>query len=83
MTPLEDAQAFVLESCPPLVPVRLAREEAGGLVLAEVVVSTEVVPPFDNTAVDGYAVRSADVAIVPVELDVIYEIAAGAAPTRS
>ena len=80
MTPLEDAQAFVLESCPPLVPVRLAREEAGGLVLAEVVVSTEVVPPFDNTAVDGYAVRSADVAIVPVELDVIYEIAAGAAP---
>ena len=80
MTPLEDAQAFVLESCPPREPVMLAREEAGGLVLAEVVVSTELVPPFDNTAVDGYAVRSEDVANVPAELDVIYEIAAGAAP---
>ena len=80
MTPLEDAQAFVLESCPPREPVALAREEAGGLVLAEAVVSTEIVPPFDNTAVDGYAVRSEDVATVPVELDVIYEIAAGAAP---
>jgi len=80
MTPLEDAQAFVLESCPPREPVMLAREEAGGLVLAEVVVSTELVPPFDNTAVAGYAVRSEDVANVPAELDVIYEIAAGAAP---
>jgi molybdopterin molybdotransferase len=80
MTPLEDAQAFVLESCPPREPVMLARWDAGGLVLAEAVVSTEIVPPFDNTAVDGYAVRSQDVADVPVELDVIYEIAAGAAP---
>ena len=48
--------------------------------LGEVIVSTEIVPPFDNTAVDGYAVRSEDVASVPVDLDVIYEIAAGAAP---
>jgi molybdopterin molybdotransferase len=80
MTPLEDAQAFVLESCPPRELVMLARWDAGGLVLAEAVVSTEIVPPFDNTAVDGYAVRSQDVADVPVELDVIYEIAAGAAP---
>jgi molybdenum cofactor synthesis domain-containing protein len=78
---LEDAQAFVLESCPPLDAVELDREEAAGLVLAVPVVSTEVVPPFDNTAVDGYAVRSADVASVPVELRVIGELAAGAAPS--
>ena len=58
----------------------LPRGDAGGLVLGEVIVSTEIVPPFDNTAVDGYAVRSEDVADVPAELDVIYEIAAGAAP---
>ncbi|HSM67688.1 MAG TPA: gephyrin-like molybdotransferase Glp, partial [Ilumatobacteraceae bacterium] len=43
----------------------------------------EVVPPFDNTAVDGYAVRAVDVAVVPVELVVVDEIAAGAAPTRA
>lgn len=82
MRPLEDAQEFVLGSCPPKPPVELARSEASGLVLAEPVVSTEVVPPFDNTAVDGYAVRSADVADAPVDLIVVGEIAAGAAPDR-
>ena len=82
MTPLEDAQAFVLESCPPLAPIEVDRTEALGVVLAEAVVAGEVVPPFDNTAVDGYAVRAADVAAVPAELVVVGEIAAGAAPTR-
>jgi molybdenum cofactor synthesis domain-containing protein len=81
VTPLEDAQAFVLESCPPLGAVQVAREEATGLVLASAVIAGEVVPPFDNTAVDGYAVRSEDVAAVPIELRVVGELAAGAAPS--
>ena len=50
--------------------------------LAADVVSAEIVPPFDNSAVDGYAVRAIDLAEVPVELTVVGEIAAGAAPTR-
>jgi len=54
---------------------------AAGLVLATPIVADEVVPPFDNSAVDGYAVRAADVARVPVELRVVGELAAGAAPT--
>ena len=83
VTPLEDAQAFVLESCPPLPVVEVARREALGLVLAAPVIAGEIVPPFDNTAVDGYAVRSADVAGAPVELLVVGEIAAGAAPDRA
>ena len=85
MTPLEDAQEFVLGSCPPKSPVTVPREDATGLVLASPVVSSELVPPFDNTAVDGYAVRSADVAtaaIEPCDLVVVAEIAAGAAPDR-
>ena len=81
MTPLEDAQAFVLESCPPFDAVEVDRDAAAGLVLAARVIASEVVPPFDNTAVDGYAVRSEDVAVVPVELRVVGELAAGAAPT--
>ncbi len=81
VTPLEDAQAFVLESCPPLDIVDVDRRDASGLVLAVAVVAAEVVPPFDNTAVDGYAVRAEDVASVPVELRVVGELAAGAAPT--
>lgn len=50
---------------------------AAGLVLADDVVATENVPPFANTAVDGFAVRAADVASVPVELRVIGTLAAG------
>jgi molybdenum cofactor synthesis domain-containing protein len=80
VTPLEDAQALVLESCPPLPTVEIDRSGALGLVLAAPIVSVEDVPPFDNTAVDGYAVRAADLASVPVELLVVGEIAAGAAP---
>jgi molybdopterin molybdotransferase len=86
MTPLEDAQTFVLGSCPPKLPVEMSRLDAGGLVLATAVVSSEVVPPFDNSAVDGYAVRAADVATakdVAVDLVVVGEIAAGAAPDRA
>ena len=83
MTPLEDAQAFVLESCPPLAAVEQSRLNVSGLVLAAPVHSAEDVPPFDNSAVDGYAVRSADVSSVPVDLEVVGEIAAGAAPDRA
>ncbi len=48
--------------------------------LAEAVTATEQVPPFANTAVDGYAVRSADTVNVPVTLRVVGEVAAGAVP---
>jgi molybdenum cofactor synthesis domain-containing protein len=73
---------MVLESCPPREPVTVDRAQAAGLVLAAPIVSTEEVPPFANSAVDGYAVRAADVAEVPVELGVVAEVAAGAAPDR-
>ncbi len=81
MTPLDDVRALVLSRCPSFEPVRVSRADAAGLVLAADVLSTEDVPPFHNTAVDGYAVQAADVSTVPVELHVIGELAAGAAPT--
>jgi molybdenum cofactor synthesis domain-containing protein len=76
---LEDAQRFVLEACPPLAPVAQPLAAAVGRVLAADVVATEDVPPFANSAVDGYAVRAADAASAPFELAVVGEIAAGAA----
>lgn len=82
MRPLDDAQRFVLGSCPPKDPIETPASDAIGLVLTSPVVAGEVVPPFDNTAVDGYAVRADDVAATPVELVVVGEIAAGAAPDR-
>ena len=51
--------------------------------LAADVVSGEDVPPFDNSAVDGYAVRAVDLVDAPTELAVVGETAAGAAAGRS
>lgn len=82
MTPLEDVQAHVLRRCVPLNPLSLPVADTLGLVLAVDVVAAERVPPFDNTAVDGYAVRAADVQTTPCELAVVDEIAAGSAPER-
>jgi len=80
MIDLEDAQHKVISACPPLDAVETALDDVVGRVLGADVVATEDVPPFANSAVDGYAVRSADVAAAPVELDVVGEVAAGAAP---
>ena len=60
MIPLHEAQEMVLAGCLPLTPVQVAYTEMTGRVLAQDVVATEDVPPFSNTAVDGYAVRASD-----------------------
>ena len=82
VTPLEDAQSFVIGACPTLAPVTVSFVDAEGCVLADDVVASEEVPPFDNTAVDGYAVRSADTAAPPIDLPVVDEVPAGTATDR-
>jgi molybdopterin molybdotransferase len=77
--PLEHAQALILDAVAPLTPRSFPLRDACGLVLAQDVVATEPVPPFANTAMDGYAVRAAD---TPGRLRVVGELAAGSAPTR-
>lgn len=78
MTPLDDVRAHVQSRLPSAAPVTLPFDRAAGLVLAADVSATENVPPFDNTAVDGYAVRANDTASAPCELRVTGEMAAGA-----
>jgi molybdopterin molybdotransferase len=80
MIPLHEAQEMVLAGCTPLTPVQVVYTEMTGRVLAQDVVATEDVPPFSNTAVDGYAVRATDAEQVPVELRVVDTLAAGAEP---
>jgi molybdenum cofactor synthesis domain-containing protein len=80
--PLDEAIQHVLGHCAALPPVRVRSRSAKGLVLAEAVVATEHVPPFANSAVDGYAVVAASVADAPVELPVVGEVAAGAHTDR-
>ena len=80
MIELDDARARVLASCDRLAPVALPLAEAAWCVLAETVDAPEAVPPFDNTAVDGFAVRAADTVATggPAELRVVATVAAGA-----
>ncbi len=80
MIPLAEAQQVVLDRCERLPTVSLPLVEALGHVTAGAVVAGEAVPAFDNTAMDGYAVRSADTAAAPVTLDVVGTLAAGQAP---
>jgi molybdenum cofactor synthesis domain-containing protein len=80
--PLDDAREYVLAGCRLAEPSDVALRDALGLVLAEEVVAAEAIPPFPNTAVDGFAVRAADVAAVPVTLRVVATLPAGAAPDR-
>jgi molybdenum cofactor synthesis domain-containing protein len=78
--PLEEARAHVLDRVKPMPAVRLSTGAAYGCVLAEPVVAFEAVPPFDNSAMDGYAVRAADTTGAPLELSVVGVLAAGADP---
>lgn len=79
MRPLAEVQAEILNRVPPLPEVRVDPAEAIGLALAEPVIAPEDVPAFANSGMDGYAVQAASLAVVPVELDVIGEAAAGSA----
>ncbi len=54
-----------------------------GRTLAEDVVSRDLIPPFNNSAMDGYAVRVADLDELPATLSVVEEIPAGTTPSRS
>jgi molybdopterin molybdotransferase len=76
---LEGAQALVLERVRPLDAERVRLEAAGGRVLAETATALVDLPPFPSSAMDGYAVRSAD---TPGTLPVVARIAAGSPAGR-
>ena len=81
MIPLDEALAYVLSHCPPLTPRPMSLNEALGCVCANTVVASEPVPPFVNSSMDGYAVRSIDTAaasvVAPVGLHLVGTALAG------
>lgn len=79
---VSNAQKCILDSVriSDVEPVRL--EQSLGRVLAEDVLANRDLPPYDVSAMDGYAVRSADLAKVPATLAVIEDIRAGDMPTK-
>jgi molybdopterin molybdotransferase len=83
---VEEARDAVLAAIPgPLDDEVVHLSEVRGRVLAADVISLTALPPWDNSAMDGYAVRAADVATAtetaPVRLEVTGEVRAGIAPS--
>jgi len=78
-----DVWRLIAEQASPLGAERVDLLAAAGRVLAQAIVADRDLPPCDRSAMDGYAVRAADVASVPTRLRILGEIAAGsdAAPT--
>ncbi len=82
MIPLEEARAFVLDACTVLPSRTVPIDDALGCVASVSVVAKEPVPPFRNSSMDGYALRSVDTARAlgpqnPVRLEVVGTVMAG------
>jgi len=72
-----DALTKILADATPLSPLDTSLKEAHGRVLAADLAARRTQPPLAMSAMDGYAVRSADVTQIPAALKVIGEVAAG------
>jgi molybdopterin molybdotransferase len=77
MVSVDEHLADVAATVRPLAPIELALAEAEGCALASDVTARYPLPSFDNSAMDGYAVRAADITDVPACLPVTGEVAAG------
>ena len=78
MISVEEALSRLLEPLKKLPPEQVSIADGIGRVLAEDVVARRTQPPFAVSAMDGYAVRAADLATIPVELRIVAEVPAGA-----
>ncbi|MCY1047275.1 molybdopterin molybdotransferase MoeA [Corallococcus sp. bb12-1] len=84
LLPVEEARARILERCATLPTEWVPSDDALGRALAEDVLARRTLPPWDNSAMDGYAVRSADLSSpMPVRLAVGETVFAGKLPTRA
>lgn len=79
MKSVDQHLADLLALAHPLAPIELPLLDAQGSVLAEDVVAPQDLPPWDNSSMDGYAVRTTDFTEDPTSLRVEGEVAAGTA----
>ncbi|MCE7997776.1 MAG: molybdopterin molybdotransferase MoeA [Rhodobiaceae bacterium] len=77
LLPVDDAIARIGSAIVPLATEQVSVSDAGGRVLAEPLTARRTHPPFDGSAMDGYAVRQTDAVDVPARLTVVGESAAG------
>ena len=81
--PPEEAVSRILGDLSPLPEEWVPLEESLGRGLVGDVVARRTQPPWDNSAMDGYAVRTADLATVPAVLTVVDVVHAGTTPGRA
>ncbi len=78
LMPIAEMERLIVERVEPVSEIESVHlREAAGRVLAQDVVASIDLPPFDNSAVDGYALRHADLAGAATRLAVVDRIAAG------
>lgn len=77
LVPVAEALQRLLEDAGPLPAENVALHEAFGHVLAQPLTARRTQPPFDASAMDGYAVKAADVSTTPARLTVIGTAPAG------
>ncbi|MCU0576454.1 MAG: molybdopterin molybdotransferase MoeA [Desulfobacterota bacterium] len=82
MIPVEKAREIILNKVPVLPAERVSLESALGRFLAEDIISALDIPPFDNSAMDGYAVRSEDVKTAGTTLEIASVLPAGGFPVQ-
>lgn len=83
MISVDRALEIVLEHAVPLPAEETPLAEAWGRVLAEDVATDHDFPPFDRSAMDGFALKSGDAGFAPVALAVVGQVRAGQWPTRA
>ncbi len=77
LLPVAEALARVLANASPLPTEPVPLNDASGRVLAQDLTAQRTQPPAAVSAMDGYAVRAADVAKAPIKLNLVGEVAAG------
>lgn len=82
MISVDEATSIILDRAKALSVETVPLLEAVGCALAEEVISDVDLPPFDKSAMDGFAVRADDAAAKPVELPITQEITAGDVPSE-
>ncbi len=82
LTPVEQAQSQILQKISPLDDEAVPLDEALGRATTEEATALRTLPPADNSAMDGYALRAADLRSTPATLTIIERIFAGEVPRR-
>lgn len=80
---VDEARSIVLRHVPVLPAGEVATTHSVRRTLRQQIRSKDSLPPFTNSAMDGFAVRASDVQLVPAPLVVIEDIPAGAVPQKS